>query len=92
MTAYLDLAPVTAALRDRPEEFRDLSGRLHHLLSRHTFVFEQDGSVRIVADCDCSFPADTARRRQTVATHIQRVARVVLATLRNQPRVRSSFP
>jgi hypothetical protein len=69
MTAYLDLAPVTVALRERPEEFRDLSGRLHHLPSRHTFAFGQDGSVRILADCDCSFlptrPEDGELLRRT---------------------------
>lgn len=55
--AYLDLTPVTVALRGRPEEFEMIRGNLHHLPSRHRFLFENDGTVRLHADCDCSLLA-----------------------------------
>ena len=52
--AYLDLSPAIVSLRERPEEFELVRGNLHHVPSKHTFKFEREGSVRVIADCDCA--------------------------------------
>ena len=55
--AYLDLNPVTVALRGRPEEFEMVRGNLHHSPSKHRFHFGKDGTLRVLADCDCALLA-----------------------------------
>ena len=52
--SYLDLSPAIAAIRERPDEFEMLYGHLHHAPSRHTFKFETNGAVRVLADCYCA--------------------------------------
>ncbi|HWG03665.1 MAG TPA: hypothetical protein VG271_01500 [Beijerinckiaceae bacterium] len=52
--AYLDLSPAIVSLRERPEEFELVRGNLHHVPSRHMFKFEQEGGVRVIADCNCA--------------------------------------
>ncbi len=52
--AYLDLNPVIVAIRERPDEFEMIRGKLHHRLSRHSFEFAKSGTVRVFADCDCA--------------------------------------
>jgi hypothetical protein len=52
---YLDVSPLVSALRTSPETFEFTSGSLHHIPSRHRFKFSPDGSVRLHAQCSCSF-------------------------------------
>jgi hypothetical protein len=53
--AYLDLSPAISALRERPEEFELVrDDHLHHVPSRHMFSFENDGTVRVIAHCNCA--------------------------------------
>ena len=55
--AYLDVNPLMATLRTRPEEF-DFKGEwLRHIPSRHSFKFESTGRVHIRAECNCAFLA-----------------------------------
>ena len=55
--AYLDVSPMTAALRTTPEMFEMDHGWLHHLPSRHRFSFGPKGDVELSAQCDCSLLA-----------------------------------
>ena len=55
--SYLDVSPMMVALRTMPEEFEIKEGWLHHFPSRHSFVFDQEGQVRIRAECNCAFLA-----------------------------------
>ena len=52
--AYLDVSPMTAALRTTPDEFEMDHGWLHHIPSRHKVVFGPEGRVRLMAECDCA--------------------------------------
>lgn len=52
---YLDVNPVISALRTNPNTFEFVSGALHHIPSRHHFYFEQNGHVRLVAECSCAY-------------------------------------
>jgi hypothetical protein len=55
--AYLDVSPLMASLRTRPEEF-DFHGEwLRHVPSHHNFKFEPGGRVQIRAECNCAFLA-----------------------------------
>src|SRR5260370_25001012 len=65
--AYLELSPAIAALRPRPEEFEFSNDTLHHLGSRHRFLFLSEDSVQIHADCDCSI--FKASQEQTKVFH-----------------------
>ena len=52
--AYLELSPMVAALRERPEDFDFEHGWLTHFPSRHRFQFDQEGNVRLRANCSCA--------------------------------------
>lgn len=55
--AYLDVNPLMASLRTRPEDF-DFKGEwLRHIPSRHSFKFGPSGRVQIRAECNCAFLA-----------------------------------
>jgi hypothetical protein len=51
--AYLDVSPMIAALRDRPDDFEMHDGSLRHLPSRHDFYFGPHG-ILIDARCSCA--------------------------------------
>jgi hypothetical protein len=51
--AYLDVSPMTLALRTMPEEFEMSRGWLKHLPSRHYFNFDDQGRVKLQAHCNC---------------------------------------
>jgi hypothetical protein len=53
--AYLDVNPLMASLRSRPEEFRLKGDWLTHTPSRHSFKFDPSGRVQIRAECNCAF-------------------------------------
>ena len=53
--AYLDVNPMTKALRSSPDHFAFTSGSLHHIPTGHRFKFNRAGRVNIVARCDCSY-------------------------------------
>lgn len=55
--AYLDVAPMMVSLRTTPEEFEIRDGWLHHIPSRHHFMFDGDGRVQIRAHCNCAMLA-----------------------------------
>jgi hypothetical protein len=55
--AYLDVSPLMASLRTRPEEFDFRGDWLRHVPSRHSFKFETGGRVQIRAECNCAFLA-----------------------------------
>ena len=55
--AYLDVNPLMASLRTRPEEFNLKGDWLTHGPSRHSFRFEPSGRVQIRAECNCAFLA-----------------------------------
>lgn len=55
--AYLDVNPLMASLRTRPEEFDFKGDWLRHIPSRHSFKFEPSGRVQIRAECNCAFLA-----------------------------------
>ncbi len=55
--AYLDVNPLMASLRSRPEEFDFKGDWLRHIPSRHSFKFEPSGRVQIRAECNCAFLA-----------------------------------
>jgi hypothetical protein len=38
-----------------PEDFEIKEGWLHHIPSRHDFMFDQEGHVQIRAQCNCSY-------------------------------------
>lgn len=52
---YLDVSPMITSLRTMPEDFEIKEGWLHHIPSRHDFMFDQQGHVQIRAQCNCSF-------------------------------------
>jgi hypothetical protein len=52
--AYLDVSPMTAALRTTPDEFEMDRDWLHHIPSRHRVIFGPEGRVRLMAECDCA--------------------------------------
>jgi hypothetical protein len=53
--SYLDVTPMIAALRTRPEDFDVNQGRLRHLPSGHRVIFDPlVGDARIDAHCECS--------------------------------------
>lgn len=55
--AYLDVAPMMISLRTAPEEFEVNQGWLRHIPSRHDFMFDRNGRVRIRANCNCAMLA-----------------------------------
>jgi hypothetical protein len=55
--SYLDVAPMMVSLRTTPEEFEIKNGWLHHIPSRHDFMFDRDGRVQIRAECNCAMLA-----------------------------------
>jgi len=52
---YLDVSPMIASLRTMPEDFEIKEGWLHHIPSRHDFMFDQEGHVQLRAQCNCAF-------------------------------------
>ena len=60
--AYLDVSPMTVALRTSPSDFEMKRGWLRHFPSRHEFKFDSEGNVRLHARCDCAMLA--VRREQ----------------------------
>jgi hypothetical protein len=55
--SYLDISPMIASLRTRPDDFEMQRGWLHHFPSQHRFKVDKEGSVRIEAQCDCAMLA-----------------------------------
>ena len=55
--AYLDVSPMTAALRTTPDEFEMDHKWLHHIPSGHRFAFGPKGECELRAQCDCSLLA-----------------------------------
>jgi hypothetical protein len=53
--AYLEVSPMIAALRERPEDFEINRGWLTHFPSRHSYRIDSEGNVRLHAHCDCAF-------------------------------------
>lgn len=51
---YLDVSPMMLAFRTSPEEFEVKQGWLHHIPSRHDFLFDPDGNVELRAECNCA--------------------------------------
>jgi len=51
---YLDVSPMMVAFRTSPEEFEVSEGWLHHIPSRHQFLFDRDGQVHLRAECNCA--------------------------------------
>jgi hypothetical protein len=69
---YLDVSPMIVALRDSPNDFEILAGRLHHIPSRHSFRFGPDDEVEIGAACDCALlEVDPAQKRELIAGYVQ---------------------
>jgi len=52
--AYLDVSPMMVAFRTSPEDFEIRDGWLHHIPSRHQFLFGPDDKVQLVAECNCA--------------------------------------
>jgi hypothetical protein len=52
--AYLNVSPMISALREQPDAFCFESGELHHIPSRHRFLFDSRRHVTIDANCGCS--------------------------------------
>ena len=65
--AYLDVNPLMASLRMRPEEFDFRGDWLRHIPSRHNFKFEPSGRVQIRAECDCAFLAIHPQQERELA-------------------------
>jgi hypothetical protein len=65
---YLDVSPMTAALRTTPDEFEMDHGWLHHIPSQHRFSFGPKGEVQLRAQCDCSLLAIKPGQRVELAT------------------------
>lgn len=55
--AYLDVSPLMASLRARPEEFDFKNEWLRHIPSSHSFKFLPSGKVDIRAECNCAYLA-----------------------------------
>jgi hypothetical protein len=68
---YLDVSPMVASLRTRPDDFEMMHGWLRHTPSRHNFYFGPDGDVRIDARCDCSMLAVKSDQRQELRDAFQ---------------------
>ena len=68
MTPYLDVSPMTAALRATPEQFEMDRGWLHHIPSRHRLSFGPKGEIRLRAECDCSLLAVKPEQESSLAT------------------------
>jgi len=51
--AYLDVNPMMASLRTRPDDFEMDGDWLQHTPSRHSFKFDEAGHVRLEAQCNC---------------------------------------
>jgi hypothetical protein len=66
--AYLDVSPMTAALRTTPDEFEMDHGWLHHIPSRHRLSFGPEGRVQLRAECDCSLLAVKPEQERALAT------------------------
>jgi hypothetical protein len=62
--SYLDVSPMAVALRTMPEEFEVNHGWLHHIPSRHDFLFDRDGRVQIRAQCNCAMLAVKAEQEK----------------------------
>jgi hypothetical protein len=52
--AYLDIAPMLAAMREQPNTFSLSNGWLKHRPSRHWFKVQADGQVTVDAECGCA--------------------------------------
>jgi hypothetical protein len=65
--AYLDVSPLMASLRTRPEEFDFKGDWLRHIPSRHSFRFEPSGRVQIRAECNCAFLAIHPQQERQLA-------------------------
>jgi hypothetical protein len=52
--AYLDLTPMTHALRAAPGEFELAGGSVYHLPSRHSVHFDAAGKLILAGECDCT--------------------------------------
>ena len=52
--AYVDVSPMMVAFRTSPEDFEMRGGWLHHIPSRHQFLFGPDDKVQLVAECNCA--------------------------------------
>jgi hypothetical protein len=50
---FLDVAPMILSLRLHPDDFEYAHGWLHHIPSRHRFLFDRLGRVAIDAVCGC---------------------------------------
>ena len=68
MAAYLDVSPMTAALRITPDEFEMDHGWLRHIPSRHRLSFGPKGQVLLRAACDCSLLAVKPEQESSLAT------------------------
>jgi hypothetical protein len=68
MAAYLDVSPMTAALRTTPDEFEMDHGWLHHIPSRHRLSFGPKGEVLLRAACDCTLLAVKPEQEGVLAT------------------------
>jgi hypothetical protein len=62
MIEFLEIGPMTEALKKRPADFERDGNWLHHFPSNHRFQVDRDGNVRIDAPCDCAILH--ARREQ----------------------------
>ena len=51
---YLDVSPMMVAFRTSPEDFEMRDGWLHHIPSRHQFLFDSEGEVHLRAECNCA--------------------------------------
>jgi hypothetical protein len=51
---FLDVSPMISALRLQPDDFEYVHGWLHHVPSRHRFLFRRSGRVTIDANCGCA--------------------------------------
>ncbi len=69
--AYLDVSPLMASLRTRPEEFDFKGDWLRHIPSRHSVKFEPSGRVQIRAECDCAFLAIHPQQERLLADSFQ---------------------
>lgn len=66
--AYLDVRPMTAALRTMPEEFELNDGWLQHTPSRHNFKINPGGRVQIRAQCNCAHLAVDPEQESDLVT------------------------
>src|SRR5258708_22656653 len=53
--AYLGLRPMIMAWRTSPADFEMDRDWLRHFPSRHSFKFDREGNVTLLARCDCAF-------------------------------------